>query len=209
MHLTPPRYLRFSIDGRFTINFNQVAAYAAISDGKKRRFPAKRSVIISQSSVTSQAAAAQFPDTSQVVKNAFATRAVAELCNQLGDCLEALHARTSRLVQTPPTTGSNLHFKNTAGGTLAYDNEVLLEPIFQALPAMEHLLSIVIPFSQPLTVTSSLGLGVQNRWIPDETETGYISLTSPPSSLFILLPNPQPIPIPPPSSTRCTDTHMQ
>jgi hypothetical protein len=181
-----------------------VAAYAAISDGKKRRFPAKRSVIISQSSVTSQAAAAQFPDTSQVVKNGLGTRAVWENCNQLGDCLEALHARTSRLVQTPPSTGTNLFFKNTGvGGTLAYDNEVLLEPIFQALPAMEHLLSIVIPFSQPLTVTSSLGLGVQNRWIPDETETGYISLTfpllPPPSFLFVCPPPPPPTDPYPPS----------
>ena len=161
-------------------------------------------MIISQNSVSSQAAAAQFPDTSQVVTNP-SLAIMFKNCNQLGDCLEALHARTSRLVQTPSTvqpTPNTLYFKNTvdSAGTLAYDNEVLLEPIFQALPAMEHLLSIVIPFSQPLTVTSSLGLGVQNRWIPDETETRYISLTIPPISpasfLFVC-------PSPPPSTDPC------
>lgn len=67
---------------------------------------------------------------------------------------------------------SNNGFLNPNGR--AYDNEVLLEPIFQALPAMEHLLSVVVPFTQPMTITSSLGLGVQNRWIPDETERGCV-----------------------------------
>jgi hypothetical protein len=119
-----------------------------------------------------------FPDPAQIVTNPYTSaKRVAQQCNQLGDCLEALHARTSRLVQTPPTSQPFGYFKAaspapaaaTGPAGRAYDNEVLLEPIFTALPAMENLLSIIIPFTQPFTVTSSLGLGVQNRWIPDET----------------------------------------
>jgi hypothetical protein len=105
---------------------------------------------------------------------------VAEQCEHLGDCFEALHARSSRLVQPPPTPhvfnsffqGINPYGNNPTPvdqSGFAYDNEVLLEPIFTALPTMDNILSMTIPFSQPLTITSSLGLGVQNRWIPDET----------------------------------------
>jgi hypothetical protein len=176
------RYLRFSIDGKFTVNFNQVASYQPRAT-LQRRFPKKRSVIISPSPQNSQAAAVTFPDpTLLTIKEnpyAEANRVVAKLCDQLGDCLEALHARTSRLVQTPPSTTTtnpdSRFFKagvltTEPAGSKAYDNEVLLEPIFQALPSMENLLSFNIPFTQPITITSSLGLGVQNRWIPDETD---------------------------------------
>jgi hypothetical protein len=178
------RYLRFSIDGRFTVNFNQVASYAASNTVAQRRFPKKRSVIISQSPTSSQAAAVQFPDAALLTtKTTLPNRIVGQLCDQLGDCLEALHARTSRLVQTPPAaaiSNPDVRFFKGGFGTTgrAYDNEVLLEPIFQALPAMEHLLSVVVPFTQPMTITSSLGLGVQNRWIPDETDRGCVFLTS-------------------------------
>jgi hypothetical protein len=108
---------------------------------------------------------------------------VAEQCEHLGDCFEALHARSSRLVQPPPTPhvfnsffqGMNPYSGNnpTPDGQsgFAYDNEVLLEPIFTALPTMDNILSMTIPFSQPLTITSSLGLGVQNRWVPDDTSS--------------------------------------
>jgi hypothetical protein len=167
------RYLRFSIDGRFIINFNQVAAYAATADSALRGFPRKRSSIITQSPLNAQASAAVFPDPASIVANPYAQlKRVAQQCNQLGDCLEALHARTSRLVQTPPTGQAFGYFKaGTTGAPVnrAYDNEVLLEPIFSALPPMENLLSVIIPFTSPFAVTSSLGLGVQNRWIPDET----------------------------------------
>jgi hypothetical protein len=173
LHLTLPnsrRYLRFSIDGRFTINFNQVAAYAATPTAALRGFPRKRSVIITQSPLNSQAYERTFPDTSATVSNPLASRVVHQQCNQLGDCLEALHARTSRIVQSPASGHPNAYFKG-GGGTnnRAYDNEVLLEPIFTALPSMDTLLSITVPFSQPLLITSALGLGVQNKWIPDES----------------------------------------
>lgn len=169
------RYLRFSIDGRFIINFNQVAAYAATTEISLRGFPRKRSSIITQSPLNAQASAAVFPDPAQIVPNPYTasnSKRVAQQCNQLGDCLEALHARTSRLVQTPPTGQAFGYFKAGAASApvnRAYDNEVLLEPIFSALPPMENLLSVIIPFTSPFAVTSSLGLGVQNRWIPDET----------------------------------------
>ena len=164
------RYFRFSIDGKFVINFNQVASYTATTTPSQRHFPAKRSVIISHGMLNSQAAAALFPDPSQKIANPLGfSRSMTQQCTTLGDCLEALHARTSRLVQTP----TSIYFKASSTTSVplspAYDNEVLLEPIFTALPAMEHLVTIIIPFSQPLTITSSLGLGLQNRWIPDET----------------------------------------
>ena len=165
------RYLRFSIDGKFVINFNQVAAYTPTTTDTQRHFPAKRSVIISQGILNSQAAAAPFPDPLQKVTNPIGSvRTMTQQCANLGDCLEALHSRTSRLVQTP-SSSNNAYFKggSTPSSTPAYDNEVLLEPIFTALPAMENLVSIIIPFSQPITITSALGLGLQNRWIPDET----------------------------------------
>lgn len=148
-----------------------MAAYVPTTTANQRGFPRKRSTIISQSPVNAQSSAAVFPDPSQVVNNLLPNRVVSENCKHLGDCLEALHARTSRLVQTPPAPLSqNSYFKGGAGNTgRAYDNEVLLEPIFTALPSMDNLLSIVVPFSQPLIITSTLGLGVQNRWMPDET----------------------------------------
>jgi len=164
------RYLRFSIDGKFVINFNQVASYTPTTTPEQRHFPAKRSVIISHGMFNSQAAAALFPDPSQKIANPLGfSRSMTQQCTTLGDCLEALHARTSRLVQTP--TSSYFKASGTTSVPLspAYDNEVLLEPVFTALPAMENLVSLLIPFSQPLSITSSLGLGLQNRWIPDET----------------------------------------
>ena len=167
------RYLRFSIDGKFVINFNQVASYTPTITPTQRHFPAKRSVVISQGGLSMIATAAQFPELSQKVSNPLVGTAkiMTQQCAHLGDCLEALHARTSRLVQTPPSNIPNAYFKggSTPSTTPAYDNEVLLEPIFTALPAMENLVSIIIPFSQPITITSALGLGLQNRWIPDET----------------------------------------
>ncbi len=206
---SPNRYLRFSIDGRFVVNFNQVASFVPPSTAAQApttlyKFPKKRSVIIQQSSLNSQSSAPKFPDSAQLLPNPLKTMDVfrgvapnlvklvsaptnvAEQCDNLGDCFEALHARTSRLVQPPPTPHTfNSFFQGVnpysaaelpeEQSGFAYDNEVLLEPIFTALPTMDNLLSIIIPFSQPLTVTSSLGLGVQNRWVPDET-TEYASL---------------------------------
>ncbi len=167
------RYLRFSIDGKFVINFNQIAAYTPTTTDPQRHFPAKRSVVISQGGLSMIATAAQFPELSQKVSNPLGTaKIMTQQCAHLGDCLEALHARTSRLVQTPSSSNNaNAYFKggSTPSSTPAYDNEVLLEPIFTALPAMENLVSVLIPFSQPITITSALGLGLQNRWIPDET----------------------------------------
>lgn len=168
-HFKICRYLRFSIDGKFVINFNQVAAYTQSVD---RRFPAKRSVIISQGE-RQTSAASKFPEA--VVANPRLNPPifpVAQQCQHLGDCLEAIHARTSRLVQKPPTTSDpKAYFYTLTAGAdkTAYDNEVLLEPVFTALPTMENLVSLLIPFSVPMTITSSLGLGLQNRWIPDET----------------------------------------
>jgi hypothetical protein len=131
-------------------------------------------VVISQGGLSMIATAAQFPELSQKVSNPLGTaKVMTQQCAHLGDCLEALHARTSRLVQTPPSNSANAYFRGGCGNCgpsdIAYDNEVLLEPIFTALPAMENLVSIIIPFSQPITITSALGLGLQNRWVPDET----------------------------------------
>ena len=165
-------YLRFSINGKFVVNFNQVASY---TQAATRAFPKKRSIIISQNSITSQSSAALFPDSTQIEINPLANK-VAQQCEHIGDCLEALHARTSRLVQTPPSTKTaqqrqhkdNYFRAGVGSGKITYDNEVLLEPIFTALPSMDNIVSIVIPFSIPITITSSLGLGIQNKWIPDD-----------------------------------------
>jgi hypothetical protein len=172
---------------------------STVLKGSLYKFPQKRSVVIQQNSVNLQSVASVFPESTQKVLNPLKSTPqtpitpvvgvttssgplnVAEQCDHLGDCFEALYARSSRLVQSPPTTPSkfNSFFQGTSPYTsqnlpsdesgFAYDNEVLLEPIFTALPTMDNIVSLMIPFSQPLTITSSLGLGVQNRWIPDET----------------------------------------